>query len=74
VGAFRLREEAERFDRGLPRRRERFGLPVAPEKTRLLRFSRFQPSRERRLVFLGFEFFWLNERPGMARGERCTAL
>jgi len=31
---------------------------VAPEKTALLRFSRFQASRKRRFTFLGFEFYW----------------
>ena len=39
VCAFRFRDDAERFYRALPRRLEKFGLQVAPEKTRILRFS-----------------------------------
>jgi len=73
VGAFRFQDDAERFYRVLPKRLERFGLQVAPEKTRLLRFSRFHPSRKRRCAFLGFELFWLNDRQGIARVKRRTA-
>ncbi len=50
VCAFRFQDEAERCYRVLPQRLERFGLQVAPEKTRRLRFSRFHPSRKRRLA------------------------
>ncbi len=56
VCAFRYRDDAGRFYRVLPKRLEKFGLQVAPEKTRLLRFSRFHPSRKRPFTFLGFEF------------------
>jgi group II intron reverse transcriptase/maturase len=73
VCAFRFQDDAERFYRVLPKRLERFGLQVAPEKTRLLRFSRFHPSWKRRFAFLGFEFFWLKDRQGMARVKRRTA-
>jgi group II intron reverse transcriptase/maturase len=73
VCAFRFQDDAERFYRVLPKRLERFGLQVAPEKTRLLRFSRFHPSRKRRFAFLGFEFFWLKDRQGIARVKRRTA-
>lgn len=35
---------------------------MAPEKTRTLRFSRFHPTMRRRFTFLGFEFFWKEDR------------
>jgi RNA-directed DNA polymerase len=73
VCAFRLREDAERFFRVLPKRLEKFNLTLAPEKTRLLRFSRFHPSMRRRFSFLGFEFFWKADRKGTPRVMRRTA-
>ena len=73
VCAFRFREDAERFYRVLPKRLEKFNLAVAPEKTRLLRFSRFHPSMTRRFSFLGFEFFWKEDRKGTPRVMRRTA-
>jgi group II intron reverse transcriptase/maturase len=71
--AFRFREDAERFYRELPWRLEKFKLGVAPEKTRILRFSRFHPSMKRRFTFLGFEFFWKEDRNGTPRVMRRTA-
>lgn len=73
VCAFRYRDDAERFDRVLVKRLGKFGLVLAPEKTRLLRFSRFHPSRRRRFTFLGFEFYWFEDRQGVARVMRRTA-
>jgi hypothetical protein len=57
----------------LPKRLEKFDLKGAPEKTRLLRFSRFHPSRKRRFTFLGFEFYWNKDRQGVPRIQRRTA-
>lgn len=73
VCAFRYQDDAERFYRVLPKRLEKFNLQVAPEKTRLLRFSRFHPSMKRRFTFLGFEFFWMPDRQGVPRVTRRTA-
>jgi RNA-directed DNA polymerase len=73
VCAFRYRDDAERFYRVLPKRLAKFGLQVAPEKTRCLRFSRFHPSMKRRFTFLGFEFYWLEDRQGIPRVKRRTA-
>ncbi|HZV81295.1 MAG TPA: group II intron reverse transcriptase/maturase [Geobacteraceae bacterium] len=73
VCAFRYREDAERLFRVLPKRLENFGLRLAPEKTRLLRFSRFHPNRKRRFAFLGFEFYWCPDRQGTPRVMRRTA-
>ena len=73
VCAFRYREDAERFYRVLPKRLGKFNLEVAPEKTQLLRFSRFHPNMKRRFAFLGFEFFWHKDRNGIPRVMRRTA-
>lgn len=73
VCAFRYREDAQAFYRVMPKRLKKFNLEVAPEKTRLLRFSRFHPSMKRRFTFLGFEFFWKEDRQGTPRVMRRTA-
>ncbi|MGH8650833.1 MAG: reverse transcriptase domain-containing protein [Gammaproteobacteria bacterium] len=73
VCAFRYQEDAERLYRVLPKRLEKFNLEVASEKTRLLRFSRFHPSRKRRFTFLGFEFYWNKDRQGVPRVQQRTA-
>ena len=73
VCAFRFRDDAQRFYAALPQRLAKFGLQVAPEKTQVLRFSRFHPSIRRRVTFLGFELFWFCDRGGTPRVMRRTA-
>jgi len=73
VCAFQYQDDAERFFRTLPKRLEKFGLEVAPTKTRLLRFSRFHPGMERRFTFLGFELYWFPDRKATPRVMRRTA-
>jgi RNA-directed DNA polymerase len=73
VCAFRYRDDAERFYRTLPKRLEKFHLEVAREKTRILRFSRFHPSMRRRFTFVGFEFYWKEDRQGVPRVMRRTS-
>ncbi|WP_006749051.1 reverse transcriptase domain-containing protein [Thioalkalivibrio paradoxus] len=73
VCAFQYREEAEGFYRVLPKRLAKFGLPVAPEKTRILRFSRFHPGLPRGFAFLGFELYSSRDRRGDLRVMKRTA-
>jgi RNA-directed DNA polymerase len=73
VCAFRSQDDAERFSRGLPKRLAKCKRQVAPEKTRLLRCSRFHPGRKRRCTFLGFECSWKPDRHGVPRVTRRTA-
>lgn len=73
VCAFQYREEAEGFYRDLPQRLAKFGLAVAPEKTRILRFRRFHPGLPRRFAFLGFELYWSLDRRGDLRVMKRTA-
>jgi hypothetical protein len=73
VCVFRYRNDAERFHKALPGMLVKFRMEVAPEKARILRFSRFHPGMKRRFTFLGFEFFWKKDRQGVPRVMRRTA-
>jgi group II intron reverse transcriptase/maturase len=73
VCAFRSQDEAERFYRVLPHRLKQCTLPVAPDKTPLLRCSRFHPSMRRRFTFLGCALYWMPDRGGVPRVQRRTA-
>ncbi len=70
VIAFQYQRDAERCYRVLPKRLNKFGLSVATDKTRLMRFSRFHPGRQRSFQFLGFEYYWdvdFNQAPRLRR-------
>jgi RNA-directed DNA polymerase len=73
VCAFRFETDAKRFFRALSPRLAKFGLALAPEKSQVLRFSRFHPSKRRRATFLGFELFWFPDRQGTPQVTRRTA-
>ena len=73
VCAFQFRKDAIRFYEAMPKRLEKFGLEVAPEKTGILRFSRFHPGLRRRFAFLGFELYWTRDRRGELRVKKRTA-
>ena len=73
VCAFQYRKDAIKFFKALPKRLAKFYLSVAPEKTGMMRFSRFHPSRHRRIVFLGFETYWSKDLKGMPRVMQRTA-
>jgi group II intron reverse transcriptase/maturase len=73
VCAFQYKRDAERFYGVLGKRLAKYGLELAPEKTRLLRFSRYQKDVKNRFDFLGFTFFWGTDRMGKDRLQRRTA-
>ncbi len=56
VCAFEQKQDAELFYQALSKRMGNFGLEIAPEKTKILPFSRFRLSQSKRFDFLGFEF------------------
>ncbi len=61
VLGFSLKRDAERVYKALPKRFERFGLRIHPEKTRMVQFSR--PTRKQgkglgSFPFLGFTHYW----------------
>ena len=58
VCAFDYRHEADAFVRALGERLAKFGLELAPDKTRSLRFGRGGREYNGRFDFLGFELSW----------------
>ncbi len=73
VCAFQYQRDAERFGRAQRQRLAKYGLSVAPDKSRRLRFSRFHPGLPRRFAFLGFELYWGRDRHGVLRVRKRTA-
>ena len=67
-----MRVSSRRSSSNCDGRLEKFGLQVAPEKTHLLRFSRFHPGLRRRFAFLSFEFYWKPDRRGDLRVMKRT--
>jgi hypothetical protein len=59
VCAFGHQADAERFERQHSQRLGKFGLAVAPEKTRVLPF--YPGTRAEAFEFLGFEFRWVHQ-------------
>jgi RNA-directed DNA polymerase len=73
VVAFEYRHEAEAFDQALKTRLAQFGLELAVDKTKTLRFGRNGGPHNGRFDFLGFEFYWQPDREGKPRVKRRTA-
>lgn len=73
VVCFEYRHEAEAFDSALRTRLAKFGLEVAPDKTKTIRFGRNGGPYNERFDFLGFEFYWEPDRKGQPRVKRRTA-
>ncbi|MEW5980628.1 MAG: group II intron reverse transcriptase/maturase [Acidobacteriota bacterium] len=73
VCAFQYQTDAERFMEQLGARLGKFGLETAPDKTRLLRFCRFDIKGSGRFDFLGFEFRWEEGRKGGRFVKRRTS-
>jgi RNA-directed DNA polymerase len=73
VACFEYRHEAQAFEQALPERLAKFGLEVAPDKTKTMRFGRNGGPYNGRFDFLGFEFYWEPDRQGKPRVKRRTA-
>jgi RNA-directed DNA polymerase len=73
VCAFEHQQDAERFYAELGSRLGKFGLDVAPDKTRILRFSKFDLPGSGTFEFLGFEFRWRRSRRGGRTVSRRTS-
>ena len=73
VCLFQFSEEAEKFFKELPERLGKFKLKVAEDKTKMLRFSRFEVSESKSFEFLGFEFRWGRNRKGSSQVKRRTS-
>jgi len=64
VCAFQNKDEAMRFYCVLGKRLGKFGLKLAEEKTKVIKFSRFNMQESTSFDFLGFEFRWKQSRKG----------
>jgi len=74
VCLFQYKEDAEQFYADLPQRLGKFGLEVATEKTRLLKFTRFDTGpKNESFEFLGFEFRWGLNRQYKPQVKRRTS-
>ena len=73
VVCFEYRHEAEAFAKALKERLAKFGLEIAAEKTKTLRFGRNGGPHNGRFDFLGFEFYWQPDRKRQPRVKRRTA-
>jgi group II intron reverse transcriptase/maturase len=73
VACFEYRHEAEAFEAELKTRLAKFGLQVAADKTKTLRFGNNGGPHNGRFDFLGFEFYWEPDRQGKPRVKRRTA-
>jgi group II intron reverse transcriptase/maturase len=73
VCAFQYEEDAKRFYKVLGLRLGKYGLEVAEEKTRIIRFSRWHLTDNTYFEFLGFEFRWGTNRAGNPQIQRRTS-
>ena len=80
VLVFKLRQDAERVLEVIPKRLQRFGLQMHPEKTRLIHFRRPKEKRQgdesrqpKTFQFLGFTHYWGRSRKGRWVVKRRTA-
>ena len=80
VICFEREDDAKRVHAALPKRFERFGLRIHPEKTRLVRFERPRgdearpsgPGKTRSFDFLGFTHVWGKSGLGRPTVQRST--
>ena len=73
VVCFEYRHEAQAFEQALKERLAKFGLELAADKTKTLRFDSNGGPHNGRFDFLGFEFYWEPDRQGKPRVKRRTA-
>lgn len=73
ICAFEDKQDAQGFLKQLGVRLAEYGLELAADKTRLLRFSRFEVTANESFEYLGFEFRWGRALNGKAVVKRRTA-
>jgi group II intron reverse transcriptase/maturase len=73
VACFEYRHEAAAFEPALKKRLGKYGLEVAPEKTKMIRFGFNGGPYNGRFDFLGFEFRWEASRKGKPIVKRRTS-
>ena len=73
VVLFQSKREADWFYQQLSSRLGKFDLELAPDKTRILSFSKFRMAENARFDFLGFEFRWGYNRQRKPQIKRRTS-
>lgn len=73
VCAFRYARDAEKFFNVLKKRLGKFGLEIAEEKSRIIKFNRHVKEGGKRFCFLGFEFYWGRDKKGKDNLKRRTS-
>lgn len=73
VSAFEFRGDAERFYAMQGERLREYELELSAAKTRVMRFSSWQPQDKESFEFLGFEFRWGKDRQGKPYLKRRTS-
>jgi group II intron reverse transcriptase/maturase len=73
VACLEYRHEAKAYEKALKERLAKFGLEVALDKTKTLRFGSNGGPHNGRFDFLGFEFCWEPDRQGNPRVKVRTA-
>ena len=73
VVSFQRRDEALAFERELKTRLAKFGLELALDKTKTLRFGQNGGPHNGRFDFLGFEFYWGPDKKGIPRVKQRTS-
>lgn len=73
VACFQHREGAQAFYDALGGRLAKFNLTLSPDKTNIIRFSRYDIEENSVFEFLGFEFRWTTSRRGKVWLKRSTS-
>ena len=73
VCLFQYEDDARRFYKALGMRLEKYGLSLAEDKTRMIRFSRLHMEDKTWFEFLGFEFRWGTNRAGKPQVLKRTS-
>ncbi len=73
VCCFQYHNDAKRFYDVLDKRLGKFGLELSPEKTRKIKFTRFETENNNSFTFLGFEYRWGVGRTGKSLVKMRTS-
>ena len=73
VVLFQSEREANWFYQELPKRLEKFGLELSPEKSHILSFSKYRIDENNRFDFLGLEYHWGYDRKHQPCIKRRTS-
>lgn len=73
VCAFRYKEDADRFYKVIGKRLGKFGLKLAEEKTKIIKFSKYDDVKSKSFDFVGFEYRWSKSKKGKNIVRRRTS-